>query len=198
MTKTIIFDYGGVLGNDSDEWKTTFEKILVVSGLSSQKVRVIAKKYWTEINLGRSNLDVIWKEVCKNSKNNFEVSELQKFYESGVSINENVLMFAKDLKKKGFDIVILSNESKEGMKAKIEKFKLKKIFSKIYCSAFLGMVKPDKKIFNYVLKDLNLKSKEVIFIDDREENIDSAEKLGIKSILFKDLNKLKKDIELII
>lgn len=104
-----------------------------------------------------------------------------------------MLDFIKDLKKK-FNLVLLSNESKEGMENKIKKFELNKIFFKIYCSAFLGIAKPDKKIFKYVLKDLSLNAGKVIFIDDRQENIYSAKSLNINSILFKNINQLKKKL----
>ena len=45
--------------------------------------------------------------------------------------------------------------------------------------------KPDKEIFNLTLKKLKLNPQQVLFIDDKIENIQGAKKLGIPSILFK-------------
>ncbi len=46
------------------------------------------------------------------------------------------------------------------------------------------MVKPNADIYEYLLKEYNLKESECVFIDDREENVDAAEDLGINGIVF--------------
>ncbi len=57
------------------------------------------------------------------------------------------------------------------------------------------MVKPDMEIYEYVLKELNAKSEECVFIDDKAENIEAAEKLGIHGIVFENKEQLKQDLE---
>lgn len=57
-------------------------------------------------------------------------------------------------------------------------------FHAIYYSHHVGMRKPDAEIFKKVLKDQKLKAAEVLFVDDTEENIRAAEKLGISCFLF--------------
>lgn len=53
-------------------------------------------------------------------------------------------------------------------------------FEKIYFSFEIGMKKPDETTFKYVLNKHNLIPKNTLFIDDKKENTDAAEKLGIK------------------
>ena len=194
MIKAIIFDFGGVLGSDSNAWKKNSRKILEVTGLSLDQIEEIGNSHWKQLNRGNKELSVLLNDICLRSKKDVDAATLEKIYEDNISINFDVLKFAENLKEQGFKIAILTNESRDGMEMKIQKFSLDKIFSRIYCSAFLGMEKPDKKIFEYVLQDLNMKGNELVFIDDREENIHSAAKLGIKSILFKNVNQLKKKL----
>jgi putative hydrolase of the HAD superfamily len=52
----------------------------------------------------------------------------------------------------------------------------------------MGMRKPDLEVFKYVIKDSNLKPIETLFVDDSAENIESANKLGLKT-LFIDVSK---------
>lgn len=52
-------------------------------------------------------------------------------------------------------------------------------FHGIYYSHHTGMRKPEPAFFKKILADQNVKSKDVLFIDDTEENIRAAEKLGI-------------------
>lgn len=54
--------------------------------------------------------------------------------------------------------------------------------SNIFISGKIGFSKPDRASFEHVLQKHNLNSQECIFIDDRIENIQSAESLGITSI----------------
>ncbi len=53
------------------------------------------------------------------------------------------------------------------------------LFEKVYFSHQLGMRKPEKKIFQYVLNENNLIPEETFFVDDNKDNIDTAKNLGI-------------------
>ncbi len=65
---------------------------------------------------------------------------------------------------------------------------LKSLFEKVYYSFDMGMRKPDLEVFKYVIKDSNLKPIETLFVDDSAENIESANKLGLKT-LFIDVSR---------
>jgi len=57
------------------------------------------------------------------------------------------------------------------------------------------MIKPDIKIYRKALELLKLKNNEMIFIDDRQKNVDGGEKAGIKSLLFTSNEKLLEDLK---
>lgn len=61
-------------------------------------------------------------------------------------------------------------------------------------SCMEGLIKPDRKIYEITLKRLGVKPKEAVFIDDKEENVNSAKNIGINTILFKDLEQFKKEL----
>lgn len=52
-------------------------------------------------------------------------------------------------------------------------------FEKIYFSYELGMRKPDEAIFNHLIKHNDLSPKRTLFIDDKKENTDAAERVGM-------------------
>ncbi|MBU3907108.1 MAG: HAD-IA family hydrolase [Nanoarchaeota archaeon] len=70
-----------------------------------------------------------------------------------------------------------------------------KDFQKVYSSCEIKAKKPDKKPFIMVLDENHLLPPETIFIDDKKENLLSAQTLGIKTILFKNNNQLFKELE---
>jgi glucose-1-phosphatase len=53
-------------------------------------------------------------------------------------------------------------------------------FEKIYFSFEIGMKKPDETTFKHILNKHNLIPKNTLFVDDKKENTDAAQKLGIK------------------
>ncbi|REA56790.1 HAD family phosphatase [Dyadobacter luteus] len=60
---------------------------------------------------------------------------------------------------------------------------LDELFDKVYLSYEMGIMKPDPEIYLQVLKEQNIKAEETLFLDDNSDNIKSAAKLGIDTIL---------------
>ena len=58
------------------------------------------------------------------------------------------------------------------------------LFDGLVFSGPLGITKPNKEIFDYVLEKYDLKAEETVFFDDNKNNILGAEKVGIKGHLF--------------
>src|SRR3989344_7926372 len=98
MIKTIIFDFGGVLGSDSDDWEKAFPKIIVATGLSAYELEKIWDQFWNELKIGEKDISVFWREVIRRSRRKITLSELEKLYEEGVFANEDMLALAKRIK----------------------------------------------------------------------------------------------------
>jgi putative hydrolase of the HAD superfamily len=60
---------------------------------------------------------------------------------------------------------------------------LEEFFEKVYYSCRTGMRKPDKEIFELVLKENKLDPAETLFIDDTIHHVEGAKRLGINAIL---------------
>jgi putative hydrolase of the HAD superfamily len=54
-------------------------------------------------------------------------------------------------------------------------------FEKVYFSFDIGMRKPDAEAFKFVINNHNLTPKKTLFVDDKEENIESAKRLGFQT-----------------
>lgn len=57
------------------------------------------------------------------------------------------------------------------------------LFDKAYYSFEVGHIKPSKEIFEYLLKDANVKAEDCLFLDDGSKNIEVANELGFKTYL---------------
>lgn len=198
MIKIVIFDFGGVLGSDANNWEINFKEILDRTNLSVEEIDQIWKRHWPEMSVGKEGLNDLLDDISVSSKNKIDVGVLRKIYYENVSLDEHILKLALRLKQQGMRLVIVANESREGMDNKTKRFSLEKVFDNIYCSAVVGLTKPNPAMFSYVMRDLCAKPEQVVFIDNRQGNVDAANKLGIKSILFKNVNQLEDDLKKVI
>jgi putative hydrolase of the HAD superfamily len=190
--KWVLFDLTGVISTwsfRSKKWKIInnkkykerdFETIYFESNYSAYERGKIQHKEFVESYLLKNN-DV------------FTLDEFVEIFKRSVTPVRGIENILKKLKK-NYKLAILSNEGIEWGNYKLDKSGLKRYFDKIIISSQIGFAKPDLKFYKKSLKLLNIEPKSCVFIDDLEENINAAEKLGIKSILFKNPHQLQKDL----
>ena len=92
---------------------------------------------------------------------------------------------------KKYQLVALSNTNEMHFDYLRRTHPLVNKFDDYVLSYQVGSLKPDPRIFKAALSKVGRSPKEVIFIDDRIENIRAAEKLGIRGILFVEERQLK-------
>jgi putative hydrolase of the HAD superfamily len=103
-------------------------------------------------------------------------------------ISKKGLKFVKKCKENGHKIFILSNWDRESYLLLTKTYpELFSLFEEknIVFSGQIGLIKPDPKIYEYIVKKNNLNPKECIFFDDQEVNVKSANQFGIYSVLYK-------------
>ena len=79
-------------------------------------------------------------------------------------------------------IYLLSNESRDLMDYRIPQFGLTGLFDAYVVSAYVGLRKPQAEFFRCALDLSQHAPEECVFVDDREENVVAACKLGIHGI----------------
>jgi putative hydrolase of the HAD superfamily len=99
-----------------------------------------------------------------------------------------------------YDLVLLSNtnEVHEEEVSRIVKDThgqiLAAFFDKVYYSHRIGMRKPSEEIFKFVLEDNGFKAEDTLFIDDSPQHIETASRLGLKTILLEKGMTIEKDV----
>ena len=109
---------------------------------------------------------------------------------------EGTCALIDDIKKAGKKIYLLSNISRGFAKNYKQTAWIDEVLSKFDGLVFSGeinLVKPDVKIFEYILEKYSLNPSECVFIDDTEKNIAACKTTGITTYHFDgDANKLRK------
>lgn len=89
--------------------------------------------------------------------------------------------------KQAYKTYLFSNTNPRHIEQEVNsRFSFHTAVDNAFYSFELGCRKPDQEIFSKVLKLAEAKPKESLFIDDRSENTEQAEKLGFRTIHYSD------------
>ena len=186
MIKAIIFDFAGVIGVDG--YWIWFKKN--IPDLGSKR------EYYQKVSEQVDRAIIPHSEFMKMlSKDTGIVEEKiwQEVYEE-IVINDELLKLIKQLKKK-YKIGLLSNFTFPWLREILANRNLYSYFDQIIISSEHKLLKPEPKIFHKILKMLDVIKKEAVFIDDRQTNVDAANRIGIKSILFSSNEHLREQFK---
>jgi putative hydrolase of the HAD superfamily len=89
----------------------------------------------------------------------------------------------------------LNNEARETHEFRVATFGLRQFLPFTFTSCYMGLRKPDPKIYNRALGILGKAPGRSLFIDDRLENVAAAQAVGIKAIRFTGANALRRDLQ---
>ena len=193
MIKTVIFDLGGVVLSRG-LW--LFRKYLVENfGVTdNETISVMIKKYYKPFFSGKMNEEEYWKKCLGELNVKHDWKELRKillgFYEPQRDLLELVTL----LRKRGYVTGLLSDQTKEWWSELNSKYALEQHFDFCIISAEAGFSKPDERIYELVLDKSGSSSGKCVFIDDLEQNLEPARKLGMKTILFRSAKQLKEEL----
>jgi len=192
MTTWILFDLSGVVAQMFWGPKTEFSnsgKILTKDDLKG----LYSGDIYRQFMIGEVSEEFHITEYIKRKQLDIPPDEIRNIFKNNQYYIEGIKEFLAILKN-NYNLAILTNEGREWVRYKVDSLKLDNYFKTVVESNQLGLLKPDINFYLESLKIINGKPEECIFIDDQEKNCLSAEKVGIKSIVFKNISQLKKEL----
>lgn len=180
--KLILFDWGNIVESHTtgyncyDAWNDLFHTCgydgdeVVFNLLSKYKLSRIK-----DTEQFKKTFELISKEFNFN-KTYEEFIEIYKKIFSKIDYYKEVAKYEVSLKDRCY-IGILSNLTIFD-KERLDKQVNLKEFDYVFLSFEMGMKKPNLEIFNAVQKQLPFDPKDILFIDDRKDNIETAAKVG--------------------
>ncbi|HSX15391.1 MAG TPA: HAD family phosphatase [Candidatus Saccharimonadales bacterium] len=178
MYKVVIFDFFGVFCSPlATDW---FKASVPDYEPKMQEFEALC----TESDYGRLTRAALIDEFSKLS--GVPPQKISDDIEAGVRINTALVDYANQLKTKGYRVACLSNGNHEWTQRVIDEQGLGHVFEQVIMSSDLGMVKPNRDIYERCLDMLGVNAGDAIFVDDRQVNVTGAEACGIRSLLFTD------------
>ena len=190
--RTIFFDVGGVLVDDFIGRKLAHlaEKHQFRNRLP-ELIRE-RKRLRVQVDLGKMSEQEFWTSLLIQAGTEASAEDL--ILEPFMREIPEVLAFAKDLNRRGFQTGILSNDSLQLSRLRRQRFGFDSIFDPILISAEHGLVKPDPRLYEVALAVSGTSPENTAFIDDRMENVDAAKQLGIWRIHFLNPGQLRTEL----
>lgn len=193
--RALFWDVGGVLltnGWDHEERDVAVERFL----LSKPEFEARHKELVHAFEDGKVALDDYLERVVFYQPRTFTREEFKQFIFSLSRPKPQCLELARSLSSK-YLMGVINNESRELNQYRIQKFGLAEVFDVFVSSCFVGLRKPDERIYRLALDLTQHLPEECVFIDDRPENLSGAEKAGIKTVLVKDALQLRRDLQVL-
>jgi len=193
--RTLFWDVGGVLLTNA--WDHN-ERDRAVEKFQLQKADFEArhKEVVATFEEGKITLDHYLDRTVFYQERKFSKEEFKNYMFSLSQPKVEVLEFARSLAGK-YLMATINNESREMNEYRIKQFGLSQIFDLFVSSCYVGMRKPDDKIYRVALDMIRKSPDECCFIDDRLANIEGAAKVGIRTVLMRDPAQLKKDLQIL-
>lgn len=181
----IIFDFGGVLvAHQSDGDQAELAKL---AGLPAE---TFSERYWShrlDYDKGLLSRVQYWQMVARNGKGALRPATIDRLAEvdnrSWMHFDPPMWAWVEQLRKEGKPVAMLSNMPRDLGDALKQTDRLRP-FNHVTLSYELRSAKPEPAIYEHSLAGLGTDPRRTLFLDDRMENVQAAEMLGLHGIHF--------------
>jgi len=189
--EAIFFDWGGVIADDPGD--DFLINLLREVGASEMLVQDIYMSHLKDFMRGKLTETEFWNVLNDKYELNVETDIASRFTSwQGLVVNESVLNLVEQAKSKGIKTGLITNTLAPTFNILKTNGKLSE-FDSIVASCEVGLIKPDSAIYEFALRQLNVSANASLFIDDKQKNLDAAERLGFKTILATNPDQIIKD-----
>jgi len=194
---TVIFDFGYVLSlapRASD-----YQNLASLAGIDGKAFEEV---YWGQrADYDRGTIDgpAYWRRVAQVAGVEIAPAEIRSLIAADIGIwmraNPVMMEWVRALKNHGLKIAVLSNMPIE-ISTHMRRFAPWFIdFDYVCFSAEVQLAKPEPAIFHACLNVVGSKPEECLFLDDRADNVEAAQALGMHAVRFVSVEELARDVQ---
>lgn len=144
-------------------------------------------------DLGGVLIEIDWARYRKDEQPRRQANDLYPYdYEQ---LNTDLAEFVSDLRPNYKIATICNGGSREAVN---RKFRLGELVDLMIFDGEEGVAKPDARIYQLALMRLGMQPDEVVFVDDKESNIEAAQRLGIHTVHFKNTAQAMTEVQVLL
>jgi putative hydrolase of the HAD superfamily len=191
----VVFDYGDVISTPTEA------HLAALTDLAGGDGPAFWAAYWRHrdaLDQGEITVLSYWRNIQRDLGRHWEAARVHALgladFRGWLDIDEGTLSVLEDLQRGATRMALLSNAGRD-FAAYYRYGMLGDFFEKIFVSSELGALKPAPQVFQAVLTGLNVAPNEIVFIDDRHENVRGATAVGIIAYQFTTAENLRVYLE---
>ena len=191
MIKNIVFDFGGVITVSSRERAVKAFENIGVHDADSLLSAHHQQGMFADVESGKVSADEFCQWLSEHCGRIITFDDVVKGWTGYVVDVPRERLEMLRIAKEHYNVYILTNTNPFMMSwARSSAFTpeglpLDHFCHKIYASYEIGLLKPDLRIYRYLLEDTGIVSSETLFIDDSIVNVQAAESVGMVGMLLK-------------
>ncbi len=196
--QAVIFDFGGVLMRTEDKGPRT--QLARRLGRTYAELEEVVFNGPTELPaaLGELSAEQHWSSVAETLQiAQTQIPAFQDEFWGGDRMDSQLIDLIRGLKAR-YRTALLSNAWSDLRDYLENHWQIADAFDLMVISSEVGLAKPDPRIYQLVLKRLQVPAQAAIFLDDVLENVDAARSVGLAGIHFRSADQAMADLEQIL
>ncbi|MCD2443989.1 HAD family phosphatase [Agromyces sp. SYSU K20354] len=190
--RVVVFDYGEVISRAPGAAEQA--ALLARAGVAADPFWTA---YWAHregLDRGTTSIDAYWQAVARDvgaEWNPIDVHELWAIdHRSWLSVDPGTLRVLHALVAGGTRIALLSNAGAD-FAGWLRHGSFAPLFERVFVSGELGLVKPEPEIYRHAMAELGIEPADLLFVDNRAENVEGARAVGGDGHVFADARALE-------
>lgn len=194
MIKNIVFDLGNVLleFKPVKYLKDRYSDPELVKNLNNI---IFKSKEWIELDRGTiSEEEAI--ELLSQRYPSY-TGKIHQVFADWIDIlkpMDDTIEILNELRKRNYGLYVLSNFHLKAFKRVFNKYSFFNRFDGLVISSKVNSIKPEPGIYEFLLARYQITPEKTVFIDDREENLETARRFNINTIHYIDPESLRQNL----
>ena len=150
---------------------------------------------WLAVN--RGELSLAEAKSAYVSEQSFAPNEIDALWEAlyaSFPLITDTRVMMDELKSAGYRLFSITDNVHEIVSQLRRDYDFFDQFEAVAVSAELGFLKPDPRIYNWLLETGGIEAHESVFLDDVQRNVDGAKAVGMQACLFTTAAKAREDL----
>jgi putative hydrolase of the HAD superfamily len=195
--RAVVFDYGNVLC--LEQTLGDMKAMAFVCGVPHERFSELYWKQRPPYDRGDIDGPAYWRAVVSQQEPGLSRDQIATLIkldsESITRPNPGAVQWATLLHQEGFSLTLLSNMPLELSRHVTNCIPILSKFEYLIYSCDYGSIKPELAIYRNCLELLTVAPQDILYLDDRAENVEAAARLGINSVLFDTVEKTAARVE---
>ncbi|HEY8164671.1 MAG TPA: HAD family phosphatase [Gemmatimonadaceae bacterium] len=190
----VFFDIGGVLGTNGWDREQRAQAVEHF-GLDARDFQFRHEETVGALEEGRLSLEEYLDITVFHSSRAFSRDDFVRFICAQSKPYPDTIRIARALCDSGlYWMYTLNNECDALNRYRIDTFGIREVFDAFLSSCWLGVRKPMSKFYDHALGISQCIPEVSVFIDDREQNLGPARRLGMNTIMYESADQLQADL----